>query len=196
MAEKRPALVFIGFMGAGKSTALRAARAVGLQETEIDPLMEREFGMPIADAFRQHGEDEFRRREAEIVGGLLEEADGGAIGLGGGSILSERVREALGRHIVVWLQIDAAEAWRRIEGTGRPLATSLADVEQLLAQRQPIYEDLAEAVIPLVGRESVPAVVAAARRLLLMPEGTRMLWAASASGEYPAYVGAKLLESV
>ena len=195
MAEKRPALVFIGFMGAGKSTALRAARDAGLETTEIDPLMEREFGMPIADAFREFGEEEFRRREAEIVGGLLEEADGGAIGLGGGSVLSERVREALGRHIVVWLQIDAVEAWRRIEGTGRPLATSLADVEQLLAERLPIYEGLAEAVIPPVGRASMPDVVGAARRLLVMPAGTRMLWAASASGEYPAYVGAGILET-
>src|SRR5688572_25826328 len=115
MAEKRPALVFMGFMGAGKSTALRAAADLGLETTEIDPLMEREFGMPIADAFREHGEEEFRRREAEIVGRLLDEADGGAIGLGGGSVLNERVREALGRHIVVWLQIDAAEAWRRIK---------------------------------------------------------------------------------
>ena len=196
MAEKRPALVFIGFMGAGKSTALRAAREAGLETTEIDPLMEREFGMPITDAFEKFGEEEFRRREAEIVGGLLEEADGGAIGLGGGSILSERVRAALGRHIVVWLQIDAAEAWKRIEGTGRPLATSLADVERLLAERLPIYEDLAEAVIPPVDRESLSAAVDAALRLLVMPAGTRMLWAASASGEYPAYVGAELLESV
>ena len=195
MAEKRPALVFIGFMGAGKSTVLRAAAKAGLQVTEIDPMMEREFGMPIADAFRQFGEEEFRRREAEIVGGLLEEAHGGAIGLGGGSILSERVRAALGRHIVVWLQIDAAEAWRRIEGTGRPRATSLADVERLLAERLPIYEDLAEVVVPLIGRASVPAVIDAVMRLLVMPEGTRMLWAASASAEYPAYVGAGLLES-
>ena len=196
MAEKRPALVFIGFMGAGKSTALRAARERGLEVTEIDPLMEREFGMPITDAFEKFGEEEFRRREAGIVGGLLEEADGGAVGLGGGSILSERVRAALGRHIVVWLQIDAAEAWRRIEGTGRPLATSLEDVERLLAERLPIYEGLAEAVIPLVGRDSVPAVVDALLRLRVMPEGTRMLWAASASDEYPAYVGGGLLETL
>jgi 3-dehydroquinate synthase len=194
MAEKRPALVFIGFMGAGKSTALRAAQEAGLKTTEIDPLMEREFGMPIADAFREFGEEEFRRREGEIVGGLLEEADGGAIGLGGGSILNLRVRDALTRHWVVWLQIDAAEAWRRIEGTGRPLATSLADVERLLAERAPLYEQLADAVIPVVGRSSAPAVVEACRRLTAMPEGTRMLWAASASGSYPAYVGPGLLE--
>ena len=40
--------------------------------------------MPIAEAFEQHGEEGFRAREAEVVGSLLEKADGGAIALGGG----------------------------------------------------------------------------------------------------------------
>ena len=45
----KPALVFIGFMGAGKSAALAAARDAGLQTTEIDALMEEAFGKPIAE---------------------------------------------------------------------------------------------------------------------------------------------------
>ncbi len=57
--------------------------------------MEEAFGKPIRPAFEEDGEDAFRAREAEVVGSLLEEADGGAIALGGGSVLSERVREAL-----------------------------------------------------------------------------------------------------
>ena len=40
----------------------------------------------------------------------------------------ERIRAALGRHVVVWLQVDADEAWRRIAHSDRPLATSAADV--------------------------------------------------------------------
>src|SRR3954451_13594436 len=110
----KPAICFIGFMGAGKSTALAAAREAGLETTEIDALMEGELGMPIARAFEEHGEEAFRAREAEVVGELLEGAEGGAIALGGGSVLSERVRAALGRHIVVLLELDADEAWRRI----------------------------------------------------------------------------------
>ena len=49
--------------------------------------------MPIAEAFERDGEEAFRAREAEVVGELLEQADGGAIALGGGSVLSERVRD-------------------------------------------------------------------------------------------------------
>src|SRR4051812_5582557 len=115
-------------MGAGKSTALGAARAAGLETTEIDALMEDAFSSSISDAFERHGEEGFRAREAEVVGALLEEADGGAIALGGGSILSERIRAALDRHVVVWLQVDAREAWRRIARSDRPLATSAEDV--------------------------------------------------------------------
>ena len=191
----RPALVFIGFMGAGKSTALAAAREAGLGTTEIDELMERELGMPIREAFERQGEEEFRAREAEVVGSLLESADGGAIALGGGSVLSERVRAALGRHLVVWLQVGAAEAWRRIEGTERPLATSQADVERLLAEREPLYEELADAVVMPGDRDVARRALPSTQALAGLPAGTKLLWATSASGEYPVLVGRGLLGS-
>jgi shikimate kinase / 3-dehydroquinate synthase len=191
----RPAIVFIGFMGAGKSTALGAARAVGVETTEIDELMERAMGKPIAEAFEQDGEEAFRAREAEVVGELLEGADGGAIALGGGSILSERVREALDRHTVVWLQISAEQAWRRIAGSDRPLATSAEDVERLLAERLPLYEELADAVVLAADRDVVSRALPAIQALAELPAGTKLLWAASASGEYPVFAGRGLLES-
>jgi shikimate kinase / 3-dehydroquinate synthase len=190
-----PAIVFIGFMGAGKSTALAAARAAGLETVEIDELMERELGKPIREAFEEDGQDAFRAREAEVVGALLERADGGAIALGGGSVLSERVRDALGRHVVVLLEIDAATAWKRIEGTDRPLATSEADVERLLAERLPLYEELADAVIPMADEGVVARALPAIQALAEMPAGTRLLWASSASGDYPVLVGSGLLEA-
>jgi shikimate kinase/3-dehydroquinate synthase len=192
----RPALVFIGFMGAGKSTALAAAREAGLGTTEIDDLMERELGMPIAEAFERLGEEGFRGREAEIVGSLLEQADGGAIALGGGSILSERIRAALGRHVVVWLQVDARECWRRIAHSDRPLATSAEDVARLMAVRQPLYEELADAMAPVGDRGIVTRALPALRSLLDLPSGTKLLWATSASGEYPIFVGAGLLDAL
>jgi len=191
----KPAIVFIGFMGAGKSTALDAAREAGLETTEIDELMEAAFGKPIPRAFEEDGEEAFRAREAEIVGALLENADGGAIALGGGSVLSGRVREALGRHTVVLLEIDAAEAWRRIEGTERPLATSEADLEALLAERLPLYEELADAVVPMAGAGVVERALPAIQALAQMPAGTRLLWASSASGDYPVFVGRGLLDT-
>jgi shikimate kinase/3-dehydroquinate synthase len=194
--RKRPAICFIGFMGAGKSTALAAARDAGLGTTEIDELMEEALGKPIRRAFEEDGEAAFRAREAEVVGSLLEEADGGAIALGGGSVLSEQVREALARHVVVWLRVDAREAWRRIAHSDRPLASSAEEVERLLEERLPFYESLADAILPPGDRglltRAMPSLVALAE----LPAGTRMLWAASASGEYPVFVGPGLLDAI
>ncbi len=180
-------------MGAGKSAALAAAREAGFETTEIDDLMEQAFGKPIADAFEQDGEEAFRGREAEVVGSLLEQADGGAIALGGGSVLSERVRKALERHVVVWLQVGPTEAWRRIAHSDRPLAKNAADVARLLEEREPLYEALANAILPpgdrgLIGR-AMPSLLVLAE----MPPGTKMLWVASASGEYPVFAGPALL---
>lgn len=192
-----PAIVFVGFMGAGKSTALAAAARAGLRTTEIDDLMEAELGCSIPEAFERHGEEGFRAREAEVVGSLLEGAEGGAIALGGGSVLSERIRAALGRHVVVWLQIDAGEAWRRIAHSNRPLARSREGVERLLAERLHLYEALADAVVPPGGdHELVARALPAIRALAGLPDGTKLLWAASSSGEYPVYVGRGLLEAV
>jgi shikimate kinase/3-dehydroquinate synthase len=151
--------------------------------------------MPIADAFERHGEEAFRAREAEVVGELLEEAGGGAIALGGGSVLSERVRDALSRHTVVWLQVDAGEAWRRIARSDRPLARSAEDVERLLAERLPLYEQLADAVVLPDDRGTVGRALPSIQALAELPKGTRMLWAASPSGEYPVFVGRGLLDA-
>ena len=176
-------------MGAGKSVAAGAARAAGLETVEADELLEGEIGMPIARFFGRRGEEEFRSLEAAEVGQLLENADGGVISLGGGAVCSERVRRALRRHVTVWLQVSAEEAWRRVEGTDRPLARERSGFEELHAEREPIYAALADAVLPpgdeaMVGR-ALPSLLA----LREAPPGTRMAWAASASGEYPAYVG-------
>lgn len=189
----QPALVFIGFMGAGKSTALVAAREAGLETTEVDALMEEAFGKPIHEAFEEDGEAAFREREAEVVGSLLEHADGGAIALGGGSVLSERVRAALDRHLVVWLQVGPDQAWDRIARSARPLATGAEDVAQLLRDRLPHYEALADAIVPPGDREVAARAMPSLLALAAMPAGTKLLWSASASGEYPVLVGPGLL---
>jgi shikimate kinase/3-dehydroquinate synthase len=192
---RKPSIVFVGFMGAGKSTALAAARGAGLPTVEIDNLMEASFGSTIPQAFEAHGEEGFRAREAEIVGSLLEEADdGGAIALGGGSVLSPRIRAALDRHTVVWLQVDAAEAWRRIAHSDRPLASSAEDVEELLDVRLPIYEELADAVVPMGDRQIVRRVLPMLREFDRLPAGTKLLWASAPGGEYPVLVGRGLLD--
>jgi shikimate kinase / 3-dehydroquinate synthase len=190
----RPALVFIGFMGAGKSTALTAVRTAGLEAIETDALVEGALGKPISAVFEEDGEEAFRVREAEVVGSLLEQADGGAIALGGGSVLSQRIRDALDRHVVVWLQVDAAQAWGRIARSDRPLAGDADTVARLLEERTPLYEGLADAIVPPGDREAIGRAMPSLLALRELPAGSKMLWAASDSGEYPVFVGPGLLE--
>jgi shikimate kinase/3-dehydroquinate synthase len=194
-SSRRPAIVFIGFMGAGKTTAAEAARAAGLDAVEADDLLECELGMSIPTFFGKRGEEEFRSLEATEIGKLLEDADGGAIALGGGALYSERVRRALARHIVVWLQVSVDEAWRRVQGSDRPLASDRARFDELHAEREPIYARLADAVLPSGDEEMVSRALPSVLALRELPQGTRMAWGMSASGEYPAYVGPGLLES-
>src|SRR5262249_56416350 len=104
-------------------------------------------------------------------------------------------RAALGRHIVVWLPVAPEDAWKRPAGGDRPLARDRDEFDALHAERSPIYEDLADAVVvsdtPRATVEAIPAIAALAE----LPAGTRLIWAASPSGAYPVYVGRGLLES-
>jgi shikimate kinase/3-dehydroquinate synthase len=193
VANPERGLVFIGFMGAGKSRAARAARHAGLEVLDADELLEAELGSAIDDFFAAEGEAEFRRREEALVAGLLDRGGFGAIALGGGAVLSERVRAALEPHVVVWLEADARTAWERVGGR-RPLARDRQTFDRLFAQRQPLYESLASAVVP--GRDDAPArSLNSVLSLRELPVGTRLAWAASASGEYPVYVGPGLLDA-
>jgi shikimate kinase/3-dehydroquinate synthase len=188
-------IVFIGFMGAGKTTAAREAAAVrGGDPIDADEVIEQRLGHSIAEEFERAGEAAFRELEAQVVCELLERAgERDVVSLGGGAVLSAAVREALARHTVVLLDIDVQRAWRRASGHRRPLAQSRAQFGKLYAARAPLYEQLADAILP-AGRSVVLApALAAIEMLQRTPDGTRLLWAASASGSYPVLVGRGLL---
>jgi shikimate kinase/3-dehydroquinate synthase len=194
--RKRPALVFIGFMCAGKSRALRAARAAGLDGIDADELLKDELGMPVPEFFRRHGEAEFRAREEELTTTLLGRADGGAIALGGGAVLSERVRAALGRHLVAWLDVSLEDAWERAAGRAdRPLAADRSRFEELYHARRPVYEGLADAFLPGGGGDLAERALPGLLGLSELPPGTSLLWARSASADYPVFIGEGMLGS-
>jgi shikimate kinase/3-dehydroquinate synthase len=187
VAELKQALVFIGFMGAGKSRAAReAAAALGVRADDVDALLEDKLGRPIADVFARDGEAAFRAAEEELAGSLLETADGGVIAVGGGALASERVRAALDRHVVVLLDVDLDTAWERAHSSGRPLASERGAFEALYRSREPVYVAAADAVLPATGADVVARALDALRAI---PDGQRLLWATSASGDYPVWVG-------
>lgn len=168
------ALVLIGFMGAGKSTvAVELAARLGGNALDSDDLLERRLGHSIGREFELRGEASFRAVEEGLVCELLGDARAGdVIALGGGSILSERVREALAddRHLTALLDVEPAVAWERVHSSPaselRPLARDRDAFMALHAERRALYEELADVVL---------------------------VWASSASGAYPVCVGRGLL---
>jgi shikimate kinase/3-dehydroquinate synthase len=195
------AFVLIGFMGAGKSTvAGELAAALGSTALDSDALLAERFGHPLAHEFALHGEASFREAEEELVCGLLSDAAPDAvIALGGGSVSSGRVREALEGHLTVLLEVDPQIAWARVRaqpgGAERPLARDQEEFLALYASRRALYEQLADAIFTNLPVGASVRTVAGLRALSAAPRGTRLLWASSASGEYPVLVGSGLLSA-
>jgi shikimate kinase / 3-dehydroquinate synthase len=180
------ALVFIGFMGAGKTSGARAAAAaLGAEALDADRAIEERLGTTIDDYFASHGERAFREVEEEVVSELLEAPPAPVLSLGGGAIGSGRVRDLLSQHTVVLLDVDAETAWRRCGGR-RPLARDRERFEALHAERAPVYSALADAVLLDPGPETVRH---AAGALSSLPRGVKLVWAHAGSEQYPVYVG-------
>ncbi|MEY2516024.1 MAG: shikimate kinase / 3-dehydroquinate synthase [bacterium] len=176
------ALVLVGFMGAGKSSALPDV-------LDTDRLLEDQLETSITSYFAAFGEAKLRRREESVV---LRALRSGApvVALGGGSLGSAAVREALAAHTVVWLQVSPETAWERVAGGGdRPLAADRDLFAALHAEREPVYAAAADAFLPEGDRGLVARALPALRALEAAAPGTKLVWARTAGGEYPVYVG-------
>lgn len=192
--EPAGALVFVGFMGAGKTSAARTVAAeLGVEPFDLDREIERELGEPIAEFFDRHGEWEFRQREERAALELLARPDARVVALGGGTLASDRVREALEGHTVVHLDVEAEDAWHRASGHGRPLARDRNRFDQLHADRRSTYSSVATATLPPGGRELPRRALPALLALRDAPAGTRLEWASVGSGGYPVFFGRGLV---
>jgi shikimate kinase len=156
-----PNVVLVGMMGAGKSTVAKlvAARA-GWPAWDTDELVERATGMSVAEVFASSGEAEFRRQESAAVAYMGEIPGPYVLSVGGGAVLSQENREALGRlGTLVWLRARPGTLAARVgTGEGRPLLAGQADGEgrgaevearlaELAAERGGLYRDLADLVV-------------------------------------------------
>jgi shikimate kinase/3-dehydroquinate synthase len=186
-------VAIVGFMGAGKSTAARsAAEALAGGVIDVDDELERREGRTIEQIFAQDGEGRFRDREEQLILELLAAPGTRVLALGGGALGSARVREALAEHLVVWVDVDVETAWARCRDTARPLAADRDRFTRLHADREPVYAAAADVIVPQERSVRMAEVLAA---LAGLPAGARLLWAMSASGDYPAYIGPGLLDA-
>lgn len=150
-----PVVVLVGPMGVGKTTVgeLLAQRlGTTCRDTDAD-IVEAE-GRPIADIFVEDGEEYFRELEAQAVRAALAEHRG-VLALGGGAVLDEDTRGLLTGLPVVFLDMDVAEAVRRVGlDAARPLlaVNPRRQWRELMEARRPLYTEVSRAVVGTEGR--------------------------------------------
>jgi 3-dehydroquinate synthetase/shikimate kinase len=153
-------VALVGFMGAGKtSVGEEVARRIGLPFRDVDREVELSLATSIKSFFAAEGEEAFRVREAAKTVSALRDPRPGVLALGGGAVTQAPVRAALRQHaLTVLLDVDVETAWRRVEGSERPLAQERSAFLALYDQRAPLYREVAEAI----ARDADDVVLAAA----------------------------------
>ena len=141
-------IVLIGYRACGKSTVgTIVARRLCWYFFDIDRAIEARAGANIAEAYRTLGELRYRNLESQVVADACK-GDRQVIAMGGGSIVRpENQGHAMRDSLVVYLKLTADELWRRMlsdpqSQTTRPnlAGGGLAEVVEMLARREPIYQ--------------------------------------------------------
>ncbi|MYV98912.1 shikimate kinase [Streptomyces sp. SID3343] len=172
---RRPLVVLVGPPGAGKTTVgllLAQAHEVAFRDTDAD-VVDR-AGKPIPDIFVDEGEPYFRALEHDAVAEALT-GHAGVLALGGGAILADATRALLAGHHVVFLDVDLADAVRRVGlDAPRPLLVGnpRARWRELMEQRRPLYTEVAAVIVNTAGRspEDVVAEISAGLKNRPQPE--------------------------
>ena len=161
-------VALIGLPGAGKSClAFHLAGRSGLPGyQDLDEVIERRVGRPLAEIFAVEGEARFRELEAQALEAALARSEPLLVICGGGVLERPGNRELLrASACVVWLQVSPDEAVRRLGPEGvakRPLLSGPspeAALRALLSGREAQYAAAADIVVATDGL--TPAKVAA-----------------------------------
>lgn len=156
---KQPKNIFlIGPMGAGKSAVGRQlARTLHLTFVDSDDEVESRTGVDIAFIFEKEGDEGFRKRESAAIDDLTK-MDNVVLATGGGAVMDADNRSHLGgRGFVVYLYTTVdQQAARTRKGRERPLlegGNRREILKELLAQRDPLYREIADLIVETDGRK-------------------------------------------
>ncbi len=139
-------ILLVGPPGVGKSTVGRqVAEELGAPLFDIDSLLVREMGMPVAQIFGMVGEQRFREMEQKAVLAAVEAKEPAVIVPGGGwAAQPGQMHAAREFALLIYLRCLPSTAAKRSEdGEVRPLLQGADPVEmmrQLLELREPFYK--------------------------------------------------------
>lgn len=151
-------IVLIGFMGSGKSTVGRELHhRLGYPLVDMDQVIERKAGRPIAAIFAEDGEAAFRDMETVLLRELGEASGQRRIISTGGGVIGREENRALLRQLgyVVWLHAPLGVILERTaKNRDRPLLHTdnpRERVESLMNVRKPLYAETAHLKIDTSG---------------------------------------------
>jgi shikimate kinase len=137
-------IVLIGLPGAGKSTVGRlVAEALQASCTDIDAIVTRKEGRPIAMIFAERGEDAFRQLERQEMEDALAAPPGVIVPGGGWAAQDGALASVQGRALLVYLKTRPDTAASRAAPQGNRPALMGEDptlqMRQLLREREAFY---------------------------------------------------------
>ncbi|MBB72342.1 MAG: shikimate kinase AroK [Legionellales bacterium] len=147
--NKKQNVFLVGPMGAGKTTVGRfLADELKRDFYDSDHEVEERTGVDIAWIFDVEGEAGFREREVAAIEDLTQ-LSGIVLATGGGAILRPENRKSLSsRGIVIYLQTDLEEQFKRTERDKKRPLLQTENKEQrirdLHQQRHPLYQEIAD----------------------------------------------------
>jgi len=138
-------IVLVGFMGTGKTEVGKiVAQRLERQRLCLDDMIEWKVGKPIVQIFKEDGEEQFRKVEAEVVKAASKDKNV-VIDAGGGVVIDENNVKQLKEHgLIICLSARPEVIYNRTKGhMHRPLLNTpdpVASIRDLLESRRAYYD--------------------------------------------------------
>lgn len=155
-------IILFGYRGCGKTTVGRLlANKLWKEFVDTDDLVRQRFdGTDIATIWEQYGEAGFRQAEVDATVQAMA-LENHVVALGGGTLTQPAARDAVAAADArrIYLSCAPATLLERINadtgtngqrpsltGEGSATDAGLAEIERVLAERDPVYREVADAV--------------------------------------------------
>ncbi len=154
LLKQKENIVLIGMPSSGKTTVGKAlASATGKSFVDTDELILEKIGMPIAEYFKLHSEESFRKIESEVVASVST-LNSVIISTGGGVILNQENIDNLRKNGRIYFLDRPLDML--LTTSDRPLSSNKQDLEKRYNERYGLYKLSAD--VGIDGSKSIDEV--------------------------------------